>query len=93
MNLDLDTGATSTEIIFGSYPTKVDIDTGASSLNFKFPMDIGIEIEIDGGAVSTHLKGFTKKDDKYFSENYDKTKENIEIEINAGATSIDGEFY
>jgi len=93
MNLDLDTGATSTEIIFGQYPTKADIDTGASSINLKFPTGAGIVIDIDGGAVSTDLDGFTKKDGKYFSENYDPKGKNIEIEINAGATSIDGGFY
>ena len=93
VNLDLDTGATGTEIIFGNYPTKVKIDTGASSIDLKFPEGIGVAIEVDGGAVSTELKDFTKKDGMYFSENFDENEENIEIEIDAGATSINGGFY
>jgi hypothetical protein len=91
--LDIDSGATSTEIIFGRFPTKVDIDTGASSLNLKFPEGMGVVIEVDGGAVSTNLDGFIKKDGKYYSEKYDENEGNIEVDIDAGASSIEGEFY
>ncbi|MFH1641494.1 MAG: DUF5668 domain-containing protein [Nanoarchaeota archaeon] len=91
--LDIDSGASKTEIIFGRYPTETYIDTGASSIELKFPKDTGVVIEIDGGAISTNLDDFIKKGQKYYSENYDENKENINIEINAGATSIKGEFY
>jgi uncharacterized membrane protein len=90
-NLAIDTGATSTEITFGSYPIKADIHTGASSISLKFPEDAGVMIEVDGGAISTKLDGFTKEDGKYFSENYEPG--DIEVKIDAGASSIEGSFY
>jgi|TARA_B100001971_G_C18244644_1_gene573364 hypothetical protein len=92
-SLDVDSGASKTEIIFGSYPTKVDIDTGASKLTLKFPEDIGVIIEIDGGAITKHLDGFIVDGTRYKSSNYDITKDNIQVEIDAGATTITGEFY
>jgi len=91
--LEIDNGATDTEIIFGNYPTKCDIDTGASSIKFEFPEDSGVVIEVDGGLVSTDFPDFSKKDDKYYSDNYDEDGENIEIMIDAGASSIKSRFY
>ena len=91
--MDMDFGAANTDIILGNYPSKIKIDTGASSLYFSFPREIGVAIEVDGGAVSTNLDGFIKRDDIYYSNNYDEAKDNIEIEIDAGASSIEGKFY
>lgn len=92
-NLEIDTGASKTEIIFGDYPTKAVIDTGASSLEFKFPKDAGAKVIVDGGAVRTELNGFSKVGKAYYSKGYDENQENIDIEIHAGASSIKGEFY
>ncbi len=91
--IDIDCGATGTEIIFSDYPTKVDIDTGASSLTFKFPEGAGVVIEVDGGAISTDFDDFVKKDGKHYSPGYDENLENIKINIDAGASSIEGSFY
>ena len=91
-SIDIDSGASSADIKFGEYPTKVTIDTGASSLDFKFPKDIGVKVHVEGGAISTDLDDFTKEDKDYLY-NYDEGKNNIEIIINAGASSIKGELY
>ncbi|MFH1849161.1 MAG: DUF5668 domain-containing protein [archaeon] len=90
-NLDIDTGASKTEIVFGPHPTKADIDTGASKIDLWFPEGYGVLIEIDGGAVTKHLDGFAVNGKKYTS-NYDPDGDNIEIEIDAGATTIDAGF-
>lgn len=90
--ISIESGATGNKIIFDEYPTKVSIDTGASSLNFKFPEKYGVKITVDGGAISTDLDGFTKNGKSYVNEFYDKDSENIEIDISAGATSIEGSY-
>ena len=92
-SLDIDSGATKTNIKFGTYPTVVDIDTGASSVNLAFPEDVGVRIDIDGGAISKDLDGFTKNNDEYTNSAYNDDGQNIEITIDAGATSITTEFY
>lgn len=90
--LSLNTGATNTKITFGSYPVKTDIDTGASALILYFPKNAGISIAVDG-LVSQDLKGFRKDGNTYYSDAYDPAKENMVININAGASSIRAEFY
>jgi len=92
-SLDISSGATETEIIFSDYPTSVDIGTGASSYNLKFPSGVGVVIDIDGGAVGIDLDDFIEKNEKYYSEDYTEDGDNIVINIEAGASSIDGDFY
>lgn len=91
--LEIDSGAATTNLKFGSYPTRATMKTGASTVNMKFPKDIGVMVEVEGGAVSSNFNDFIKKDKTYYSENYDEREDNIEVSINAGASSIKGEFY
>ncbi|MFC2134872.1 LiaI-LiaF-like domain-containing protein [Bacteroidota bacterium] len=91
--LDIDSGATSTKVIFGLYSTAVEINTGASELNLKFPEEAGVKIEIDGGAIGTDLPKFKKLGSTYYSDDYDEKEVQIKINIDAGATSISGKFY
>jgi cell wall-active antibiotic response 4TMS protein YvqF/uncharacterized protein DUF2154 len=92
-NLDIDSGATKIKIKFNTYPTIVDIYTGASTVDLEFPQNIGIVIDIDGGAISKNLNGFIKEDNKYYSENYNEDLENIVVDINAGVTTINSKFF
>ena len=89
----MDFGAASSEIKFSDYPTKVSIDTGASSVKMMYPKDTGVVVSVDSGLTSVILPEFIKKDGKYYSPGYDPSKENIEINIDAGASNIEGEFY
>jgi hypothetical protein len=91
--LHISSGATESTIIFATYPTKTEIETGASSLNLLFPEDVGVAIDIDGGAVSKTLTGFTKKGGTYFSEGYDNSEVKISVDINAGATSVTAQMF
>jgi hypothetical protein len=91
--ININSGAASTDIIFAAYPTKATIDTGASSVNLKFPKNIGVIIKFSGGLASSDFRGFVKNGDTYYSSNYDSAKDNIEVEIHAGASSVTGEFY
>ncbi len=91
--VELDTGASSTEITFDSYPTKAVIETGASDMQLFFPKDAGVKISIDSGATSTDLEGFTKNNNSYYSENYEASQIKINVSIDAGASSIKASFY
>ena len=92
-NVITSSGASKTLIWFENYPTKVDIDTGAGLIDLKFPEGIGVIIDIDGGAISESLEGFTKNNGLYTSNGYTPDGNNIKIKIDAGATKIKGEFY
>ena len=91
-NLDMDFGASGTTIKFANYPTKVDINTGASDMVFKFVKDYPVLVQVDGGLVSVDLDGFTKVGSTYKSENFKYDEEYIVINVDAGASSISGRF-
>jgi hypothetical protein len=91
-SMELESGATSTRIIFGDYPTNVKIGTGASSTHLLFPKGAGVVVSVEGGAISTNLDGFTKQGSNYFSPGFKDGGNNIQIEISAGAASVSGGF-
>lgn len=90
--ISIDSGAVSTKITFDDYPTNVEIDMGVSDMELLFPENSNVEIQIDGGAISVNLKDFTKEGKTYYSPDF-KEENIIKINIDAGATSIKGEFY
>lgn len=92
-NLEISCGATKNTLKFADYPTKAKIDAGASSFELKFPKGRGVMLTTDTGASDFKLDGFKKEGENYYSEGYGKDKENIEIDIHAGATSISAGFY
>ena len=92
-DLDMDFGASDTEIIFAKFPTYAKIDMGASSIELKFPKDYQVRIEVDGGLISNELVGFEKVGDFYLTENFKYDKEYININIDGGASSLTSEFY
>jgi hypothetical protein len=92
-NLEINNGASDTEIIFGNYPTKANIQTGASSVSIKFPKDAGVIVRIDSGLVTKNFDGLKKRGESYISDSYDPDKQNIEVSIDAGASDISTKFY
>lgn len=91
-SVGMEIGATSTELIFEKYPTRFDLSTGASSIEMKFPQGYDVKVKVEGGAMSTDLKGFTKRDGAYYSTGF-VGDDFIDVNIEAGATSVDGGFY
>ncbi|MBW2964602.1 hypothetical protein KY363_04025 [Candidatus Woesearchaeota archaeon] len=93
-SIDMDFGASDTVIRFSSHPTEVDIDAGASDIDFEFPEGASVRVEVDGGAVSKHLDGFRQESKTvYLSPDYDEDGPTIDISINAGASSVSSSFY
>ena len=95
-NLEINAGASSTEIVFDKHSTNVKIDMGASDIKFAFPKSTGVKITMDVGATSDNLKDleeFVKTGDSYYTKNYNSAENKIEIKIDAGASSIESSFY
>ncbi len=87
-SIDLRSGAARTSILFGDFPTRLTIETGASAVEFKFPKDAGVMIDMSGGAISSDMNGFRKEGNRYFSTGYQDGGDNIEVTVKAGASSI-----
>ncbi len=87
--LDINGGATNTKIRFGNYSTQAYIDLGVSNLEIEIPEAVGAKIELDEGISSVKIKGLTKKDDFYVTENYETAKNKIFIDIDTGVLNID----
>lgn len=93
-SLNIECGATDVSLIFASYPTTVFLKTGASDVSMEFPSDMNVVISVDGGAMSTDFDGFEKRNGKWYNDRFDDTSPNIiSINIDAGASSISGDFY
>lgn len=90
--LDINSGATDTTIIFPTYPTKTTIDTGASDLTLQLPRGVGASIRVQGGALDLNLQGFTRRGDLWYNDWYSE-RGSIEIDISAGASSIETSFF
>ncbi len=89
----ISSGVTDNVIKFADYNTYVSIDSGVSDFTFKFPENVGVSLDIEGGFLDINKKGFIKKDGKYFSQNYNISKNHIEIDVNGGIIDMELEFY
>jgi hypothetical protein len=90
--LDIKTGASSSELLFGDYPTKVTINAGASSINMKFPAKASIVVHANGGLSSFEMHGFRKEGNYYYSPDYDANSKSITVDIETGMSSVEGEL-
>jgi hypothetical protein len=88
-SLNIKSGATNTGIIFGPYPTKVEINTGASNYKLKFPSNYGVRVIAEEGLSTIKLPGFTKQGNQYVNSYYTQDGDNIEINIKAGFSNIE----
>ncbi|NOZ81398.1 MAG: hypothetical protein GXP63_07045 [DPANN group archaeon] len=92
-NLSLQTGAAKTRIRFGNYPTKAIITTGASTFHLLFPVGMGVNVSLRGRVLSSDFNGFLRQNDTYLSPGFRSDRDSINVQIRAGAASIDAGFY
>lgn len=95
-HLDLETGASSIDLTLGDLvnESKIDIQSGAASINVKVPKNVGCEIQIDGALNSKNFTGFTKiESGLYKSEDFEKTTKKIYLNIESGVSSIEVTRY
>ncbi|MFQ6071175.1 MAG: toast rack family protein [Methanosarcinales archaeon] len=92
--LDIDGGATNTELIFGIYPTKADINIGVSKLAIKIPKEVGAKIKLEDSINSVNMDDLEKLDGKegvYITKNYEDVKNKLDITIDSGVSDINVE--
>jgi hypothetical protein len=92
-DLDIDTGASSTELTLPANAgnTHVDIDTGASSLKVNIPSGVAASIRIKSGIASVNVNSrFPRLDGGlYQSTDYSTAANRVDMTIDAGVGSIE----
>ncbi len=92
-NLDIDTGASSTDLTLPANAgnTHVDIDTGASSIKITVPAGVAASIRIKSGiaAVNVDSRFSRQEGGLYQSSDYNTSTNRVDIAINSGVGSID----
>ena len=64
---------------------QVRIQVGVGAVSVRMPRDVGVEVDAEKSFLSGfHLDGFTKRNSRYFSENYDKAKVRVSIRVTTG---------
>jgi len=90
-NIDLKTGASKAEIKLGSLFNDIHlkIEMGAASLKIRIPKSSGCELRGDMVLFSKKLKGLEKISSGYYTtDNFDKSKNKIFIQINGGVSKL-----
>ncbi|KKW22510.1 MAG: hypothetical protein UY65_C0023G0018 [Parcubacteria group bacterium GW2011_GWA2_51_12] len=90
-DFNLDTGASSLDLIFGDKQatSRVAVDAGASSINITIPRTVGAKLVVDGGLSSRNFQDFRSLGEgEYESENYASAQKKVEINIDAGVSSL-----
>jgi|SRR5271157_2999281 len=93
-DLDVDTGASSTEVTLPAHAgmTNVDIDTGAASLKLHIPTGVAARIRVKSGLASINIdqNRFPRLDGAiYQSSDYALATNRAEISINTGVGAIE----
>jgi hypothetical protein len=94
VDLDIDTGASSTEVTLPANAgnTRVDIDSGASSLNLHIPTGVAARIRIKSGiaSINVDLNRFPRQDGGlYQSADYATAANRADITIDTGVGSVE----
>ncbi len=92
-DIDLDTGASSTELTLPANAgnTHVDIDTGASSLVLTVPQGVAARIRVQTGvsAVTVDSRFASVGDHTYQSADYATAANKVDITIDSGVGSVE----
>jgi hypothetical protein len=94
VDLDIDTGASSTEVSLPANAgnTRVDIDSGAASLNLHVPAGVAARIRVKTGIASVNIDSnrFPKLDGGlYESADYASAANRADITIDTGVGSVE----
>jgi hypothetical protein len=94
VDLDIDTGASSTEVSLPANAgnTHVDIDSGAASLNLHIPAGVAARIRVKSGIASVNVDAgrFTRLESGlYQSADYATAVNRADITIDTGVGSVD----
>ena len=94
---NLDTGASKIELSLGSRPDKISgsIKAGASTIVVRLPKNSGLKIHLDAGLTKNNFgqQGLSENDKIYTTTDFDQSSKKIELNISAGASTIDLQRY
>ncbi|HEY4718447.1 MAG TPA: toast rack family protein [Anaerolineales bacterium] len=92
VDLDIDTGASSTTIIMPKKAghTKADISGGAASFDITIPKGVAAKIRVDSGlgSISVDEDRFPRVGKGYQSANYEKAANTLDLRLEIGVSSI-----
>lgn len=94
--INLDAGAASIDMKLSDKVSvsNVDIDAGASSVTLRVPKEARCRVKMDAVLSSESLAGFSKKKDGYYeSDNFNGKGNLININVDAGMSSVTIERY
>lgn len=95
--LSINAGASKMDFDLGvkSPNLKTTIKAGASTINISVPKECGISTKLDTGMTSNNLEkqGLIKNETVFTTTDYDKAPTKIQIEIDAGASTINLQRY
>lgn len=96
-DIDINTGASKLLIYFSDEQkdSDVTINAGASDIELYFSKNTGVRIRQQGILASNNYTeaGFEKREDHYYSQNYDQASNRIDIKIEIGIGAIEVGFY
>jgi len=90
--LEVEAGASSARIKIGEKiqnGSVISLDMGASAISVEFPKSIGVKITTDTGLTDKDFVGYTEKSGAYYSPGYDTAKVRVQLQIKAGASSVE----
>ena len=86
-------GATDIEILAprNAGHVDIDIDVGAANVDLEVPEGVAARIDVDLGlsGLSVDESRFPKNGDVYVSRDFDTSENRIDLEIDAGASSVE----
>ena len=91
-DVDINTGASSLDLIVGSKAVNANysISAGASSIRINLPKEIGAKISTASALTSKNFTDFRQiNQNSYESDNFSSTDRKVYINIEAGVSSID----
>lgn len=94
--ISLDAGAASVDMKLSALAavSEVEIDAGASSVTIMVPKEARCRVRMDAVLSSEDLTGFTKKSDGYYeSDNFNGRGNVININVDAGMSSVTIQRY
>ncbi len=91
-SVDIATGASDIHIEFGAIASDMNahIRAGASNVRVSAPRELGVKVLFESALSSNNLGnvGFTKRDNEYFSSNYDDADKVLTIEFSSGVSNF-----
>jgi hypothetical protein len=91
--LDLDTGASTTDLTLpaGAGETRVKVDAGAATLHIHIPVDVAAQIHVESGMASIRVGDRFPKigNNLYLSPDYATATNRADITIETGMTTVE----